>query len=204
MCHVPGALIWPLNQVVFQIDNILSIYDIGVVHGTGCTINGSRTRTMIKSIALRAAFLLPDIIYLLIIKLILCWPRLALGWLLIGEHYMDGLLCRAPIIHLFACLFIFMKLYRHQYIILSLPIKTKEMLLWLILSTWHCDLSENTKQWLIGFSAVMLNALSLVSMNSSQTIPEASLAVGDPLAPRTYTPDIHRLEDWGINLSPTK
>ncbi|GAB5570670.1 4-hydroxybenzoate polyprenyltransferase [Prionailurus iriomotensis] len=56
---------------------------------------------------------------------------------------------------------------------------------------------ENTKRWLSGFGVAMLGALSLVGVNSAQTVPyyTALAAVGAHLAHQIYTLDIHRPED---------
>ncbi|KAF6129467.1 coenzyme Q2, polyprenyltransferase [Phyllostomus discolor] len=56
---------------------------------------------------------------------------------------------------------------------------------------------ENAKQWLSGFSAAMLGALSLVGVTAGQTMPYyvALAAVGAHLTHQIYTLDIHRPED---------
>nr|XP_056711649.1 4-hydroxybenzoate polyprenyltransferase, mitochondrial [Euleptes europaea] len=57
--------------------------------------------------------------------------------------------------------------------------------------------SENTKQWLSGFSALMLLGLTATGMNCDQTFPyyAAVAAVGIHLAQQIYTLDIHSPED---------
>ncbi|XP_062991832.1 4-hydroxybenzoate polyprenyltransferase, mitochondrial [Elgaria multicarinata webbii] len=57
--------------------------------------------------------------------------------------------------------------------------------------------SENTKQWLGGFSALMLLGLTVTGMNCDQTFPyyAAVTAVGLHLAHQIYTLDIHNSED---------
>ncbi|XP_048365569.1 4-hydroxybenzoate polyprenyltransferase, mitochondrial isoform X2 [Sphaerodactylus townsendi] len=57
--------------------------------------------------------------------------------------------------------------------------------------------SENTKQWLSGFSALMLLGLTATGMNCDQTFPyyTAVAAVGIHLAQQIYTLNIHSPED---------
>ncbi|XP_042326570.1 4-hydroxybenzoate polyprenyltransferase, mitochondrial isoform X2 [Sceloporus undulatus] len=56
---------------------------------------------------------------------------------------------------------------------------------------------ENTKQWLSGFSTMMILGLTVTGMNCDQTLPyyAAVTAVGIHLARQIYTLDIHSPED---------
>ncbi|XP_062899534.1 4-hydroxybenzoate polyprenyltransferase, mitochondrial [Mobula hypostoma] len=56
---------------------------------------------------------------------------------------------------------------------------------------------EQTKQWLMGFSAVMLTGLTVVGVNSEQTLPyyAAVVAVGTHLAYQMYSLDINSPQD---------
>ncbi|XP_048448699.1 4-hydroxybenzoate polyprenyltransferase, mitochondrial [Rhincodon typus] len=56
---------------------------------------------------------------------------------------------------------------------------------------------EQTKQWLIGFSTVMLTGLTVVGLNSEQTLPyyTAVVAVGAHLAHQIYSLDINNPQD---------
>ncbi|GCC29737.1 hypothetical protein chiPu_0008179 [Chiloscyllium punctatum] len=56
---------------------------------------------------------------------------------------------------------------------------------------------EQTKQWLIGFSTVMLTGLTIVGLNSEQTLPyyAAVVTVGAHLAHQIYSLDINNPQD---------
>ncbi|XP_059502462.1 4-hydroxybenzoate polyprenyltransferase, mitochondrial [Stegostoma tigrinum] len=56
---------------------------------------------------------------------------------------------------------------------------------------------EQTKQWLIGFSTAMLTGLTVVGLNSEQTLPyyTAVVAVGAHLAHQIYSLDINNPQD---------
>ena len=63
-------------------------------------------------------------------------------------------------------------------------------------------LSEDNQQWLNGFSVMMLEALSLMGVNSDQTPPYCTaFTTGSLLVFRLITLDSHRSHDYGINLS---
>lgn len=74
------------------------------------------------------------------------------GWLLTGEHYLDVLLSRVPVIYLCACLY-----FPGDHIILFVLIRTKKSL---CLMSIPLLARVNTKQWFRGFWVVMLGAWS--------------------------------------------
>ncbi|KAK2497665.1 hypothetical protein MC885_016837 [Smutsia gigantea] len=137
------------------------------------------------SIALGAASLFLVITYPLM-KRVTYWPQLALGltfnWgALLGWSAIKGS-CDPSV---------------------CLPLYFSGIMWTLIYDTIYAHQStalrfrENTKQWLSGFSVAMLASLSLVGVNSDQTVPyyTALAAIAAHLTHQIYTLDIHRPED---------
>ncbi|XP_016011740.2 4-hydroxybenzoate polyprenyltransferase, mitochondrial isoform X2 [Rousettus aegyptiacus] len=148
------------------------------------------------SIALGAASLLLVITYPLM-KRITYWPQLFLGFTfnwgaLLGWSAVKGSCDPSVCLPLYFSgimwTLIYDTIYAHQ--------DKKDDTLIGVKST-ALQFGENTKPWLSGFSVAMLGALSLVGVNSSQTVPyyTALTAVGTHLAHQIYTLDIHRPED---------
>ncbi|XP_077877623.1 4-hydroxybenzoate polyprenyltransferase, mitochondrial isoform X1 [Ictidomys tridecemlineatus] len=148
------------------------------------------------SIALGATSLLLVITYPLM-KRITYWPQLALGltfnWgALLGWSAIKGSCDPSVCLPLYFSgvmwTLIYDTIYAHQD-------KRDDALIGL--KSTALRFQENTKQWLTGFSVAMMGALSLVGVNSDQTVPYyAALAtVGAHLAHQIYTLDIHRPED---------
>ncbi|XP_078302098.1 4-hydroxybenzoate polyprenyltransferase, mitochondrial isoform X2 [Panthera onca] len=192
---------------------MLSLFGTGAVlmRGAGCTINDMWDRDYDKkltlalgvllclndySIALGAASLLLVIIYPLM-KRITYWPQLALGltfnWgALLGWSAIKGSCDPSVCLPLYFSgimwTLIYDTIYAHQD-------KRDDALIGL--KSTALRFRENTKRWLSGFGVAMLGALSLVGVNSAQTVPyyTALAAVGAHLAHQIYTLDIHRPED---------
>ncbi|XP_058578021.1 4-hydroxybenzoate polyprenyltransferase, mitochondrial isoform X2 [Neofelis nebulosa] len=192
---------------------MLSLFGTGAVlmRGAGCTINDMWDRDYDKkltlalgvllclndySIALGAASLLLVIIYPLM-KRITYWPQLALGltfnWgALLGWSAIKGSCDPSVCLPLYFSgimwTLIYDTIYAHQD-------KRDDALIGL--KSTALRFRENTKWWLSGFGVAMLGALSLVGVNSAQTVPyyTALAAVGAHLAHQIYTLDIHRPED---------
>ncbi|KAM5271772.1 4-hydroxybenzoate polyprenyltransferase, mitochondrial [Ctenodactylus gundi] len=148
------------------------------------------------SVALGAASLLLVITYPLM-KRVTYWPQLALGltfnWgALLGWSAVRGSLDPTVCLPLYLSgvmwTLIYDTIYGHQD-------KRDDALIGL--KSTALLFSENTKQWLGGFSVAMLGLLSLVGLNCEQTAPyyAALVAVGVHLAHQVYTLDIHRPED---------
>ncbi|XP_004391032.2 4-hydroxybenzoate polyprenyltransferase, mitochondrial isoform X1 [Trichechus manatus latirostris] len=148
------------------------------------------------SIALGAASLLLVITYPLM-KRITYWPQLALGltfnWgALLGWSAIKGSCDPSVCLPLYFSgimwTLIYDTIYAHQD-------KKDDALIGL--KSTALRFSENTKQWLSGFSLAMLGALGLVGVNCDQTAPyyAALAAVGAHLTHQIYTLDIHRPED---------
>ncbi|XP_040335460.1 4-hydroxybenzoate polyprenyltransferase, mitochondrial isoform X2 [Herpailurus yagouaroundi] len=192
---------------------MLSLFGTGAVlmRGAGCTINDMWDRDYDKkltlalgvllclnyySIALGAASLLLVITYPLM-KRITYWPQLALGltfnWgALLGWSAIKGSCDPSVCLPLYFSgimwTLIYDTIYAHQD-------KRDDALIGL--KSTALRFHENTKRWLSGFGVAMLGALSLVGVNSAQTVPyyTALAAVGAHLAHQIYTLDIHRPED---------
>ncbi|XP_059523160.1 4-hydroxybenzoate polyprenyltransferase, mitochondrial isoform X1 [Myotis daubentonii] len=148
------------------------------------------------SIALGAASLLLVITYPLM-KRITYWPQLALGFTfnwgaLLGWSAVKGscdpFVCLPLYFSGIMWTLIYDTIYAHQ--------DKRDDALIGVKST-ALRFRENTKQWLSGFSVAMLGALSLVGVNTDQTVPyyTALAAVAAHLTHQIYTLDIHRPED---------
>ncbi|KAM7155746.1 4-hydroxybenzoate polyprenyltransferase, mitochondrial isoform 2-T2 [Molossus nigricans] len=148
------------------------------------------------SIVLGAASLLLVITYPLM-KRITYWPQLALGFTfnwgaLLGWSAIKGscdpYVCLPLYFSGIMWTLIYDTIYAHQ--------DKKDDALVGVKST-ALRFGENTKQWLSGFSVAMLSALSLVGVNTGQTLPyyTALAAVGAHLTHQIFTLDIHRPED---------
>ncbi|KAI5278797.1 4-hydroxybenzoate polyprenyltransferase, mitochondrial [Manis pentadactyla] len=148
------------------------------------------------SIALGAASLFLVITYPLM-KRVTYWPQLALGFTfnwgaLLGWSAIKGSCDPSVCLPLYFSgimwTLIYDTIYAHQD-------KRDDALIGL--KSTALRFHENTKQWLSGFSVAMLGSLSLVGVNSDQTIPyyAALAAIAAHLTHQIYTLDIHRPED---------
>ncbi|XP_044536390.1 4-hydroxybenzoate polyprenyltransferase, mitochondrial isoform X2 [Gracilinanus agilis] len=148
------------------------------------------------SIALGAASLSLVVIYPLM-KRITYWPQLALGltfnWgALLGWSAIKGSCDVSVCLPLYLSgvmwTLIYDTIYAHQD-------KRDDALIGL--KSTALRFKEDTKQWLSGFSIVMLSGLTLAGLNCDQTIPyyAAVAAIGAHLAHQIYTLDIHKPED---------
>ncbi|KAM8968955.1 4-hydroxybenzoate polyprenyltransferase, mitochondrial [Sarcophilus harrisii] len=155
------------------------------------------------SIALGAASLSLVVIYPLM-KRITYWPQLALGltfnWgALLGWSAIKGSCDVSVCLPLYLSgvmwTLIYDTIYAHQD-------KKDDALIGL--KSTALRFKEDTKQWLSGFSAVMLSGLTLAGLNCDQTIPyyAAVAAIGAHLTHQIYTLDIHKPEDcWDKFIS---
>ncbi|KAI5933233.1 4-hydroxybenzoate polyprenyltransferase, mitochondrial [Manis javanica] len=148
------------------------------------------------SIALGAASLFLVITYPLM-KRVTYWPQLALGFTfnwgaLLGWSAIKGSCDPSVCLPLYFSgimwTLIYDTIYAHQD-------KRDDALIGL--KSTALRFRENTKQWLSGFSVAMLGSLSLVGVNSNQTLPyyAALAAIAAHLTHQIYTLDIHRPED---------
>ncbi|XP_056659260.1 4-hydroxybenzoate polyprenyltransferase, mitochondrial [Monodelphis domestica] len=148
------------------------------------------------SIALGAASLSLVVIYPLM-KRITYWPQLALGltfnWgALLGWSAIKGSCDVSVCLPLYLSgvmwTLIYDTIYAHQD-------KRDDALIGL--KSTALRFKEDTKQWLSGFSIVMLSGLTLAGLNCDQTIPyyAAVATIGAHLAHQIYTLDIHKPED---------
>lgn len=148
------------------------------------------------SIALGAASLLLVITYPLM-KRITYWPQLALGltfnWgALLGWSAVKGSCDPSVCLPLYLAgvmwTLVYDTIYAHQD-------KRDDALIGL--KSTALLFRENTRQWLGGFSVVMLGALSLAGVSCAQTAPyyAALLVVGAHLAHQIHTLDIHSPAD---------
>ncbi|XP_036618354.1 4-hydroxybenzoate polyprenyltransferase, mitochondrial [Trichosurus vulpecula] len=148
------------------------------------------------SIALGAASLSLVVIYPLM-KRITYWPQLALGltfnWgALLGWSAIKGSCDVSVCLPLYLSgvmwTLIYDTIYAHQD-------KRDDALIGL--KSTALRFKEDTKQWLSGFSVVMLGGLTLAGLNCDQTTPyyAAVAATGAHLAHQIYTLNIHKPDD---------
>ncbi|XP_036891519.1 4-hydroxybenzoate polyprenyltransferase, mitochondrial [Sturnira hondurensis] len=148
------------------------------------------------SIALGTASLLLVITYP-VMKRVTYWPQLALGFTfnwgaLLGWSAVKGSCDPSVCLPLYFSGIMWTLIYDTIY---AYQDKRDDALIGL--KSTALRFRENAKQWLSGFSAAMLGALSLVGVTAGQTVPyyAALAAVGAHLTHQIYTLDIHRPED---------